>query len=713
MAQSVATPTSLSFDFKKDASGIVTPKVASKVLGIDPIEYAKGMEESIKAKGASIQEKIDLRTKKLGALSEMESKARALKDALNSLKAARPIDLMSGTSTSVFDSVSPSLKFSSGASSGGSNPGNVLAVSVAPGTKTPNMSVTVNRLAIQDVALSQKKFDSQEAPIFSSDGTFVINGTSLNVTSKTTLRGLKDLINNTPNTKAVAGIDVNSDGKFCLKVQHQDTGVPISISGSDTHISEAVAIKSDKVAQAASQLTSRDNARSKRRFSTEDDKIFSKSGNFKINGVGFSVDSSTSIRELAEKINKESRANAVATIDKDSDGKIFLKIEDSRDREFISFEGSDDDCKSSLPLESPNVIPELQASISVNGKEVVSSSNTVMDAVEGVSLTLIEASPNPIDISFSPDYMKTSDALKSFVDAYNDLIEFGVKQGLHDANGNPLEGAVLRQSVGRRTLVTDLPDLTSSPVKGLENQTLSTLSKMGIVKSEILDPNKPEAKYNLEIKDADFANSLLSRYGEFKSFFSRGTKSSDTNVLVSGLPDAIHPKVAGVPFTTVFVRDGNEYSVKVTLGADTYTFPATVDGDGIISATAPLPTVDDPLKPLPPSTPFDGMSFSYVGPALASGTKVSSTQQVFDGLGDKLNSLLDQLLDPVNGSFAAERKVLEADNKAGKEKIAAIDQKALAKSDKIMKQFAALQALQAQFENLKQMMKSYFEDSKD
>ncbi len=65
------------------------------------------------------------------------------------------------------------------------------------------------------------------------------------------------------------------------------------------------------------------------------------------------------------------------------------------------------------------------AVIRVDGREVVRSSNTITDAINGVNLNLLTAEPGTaIDVTVDRDVKGATDAVKAFRDAYNDVRKF-------------------------------------------------------------------------------------------------------------------------------------------------------------------------------------------------------------------------------------------------------------------------------------------------
>jgi flagellar hook-associated protein 2 len=88
------------------------------------------------------------------------------------------------------------------------------------------------------------------------------------------------------------------------------------------------------------------------------------------------------------------------------------------------------------------------AEFSVNGLQITSSSNSVTDAVPGLTVKLITTGDAVIDVT--ADYDTVKESLKSVVTQYNKLREFFTKQSGMDATGkrSPLAGdSILRQAM--------------------------------------------------------------------------------------------------------------------------------------------------------------------------------------------------------------------------------------------------------------------------
>lgn len=94
------------------------------------------------------------------------------------------------------------------------------------------------------------------------------------------------------------------------------------------------------------------------------------------------------------------------------------------------------------------------AIVQVNGLTFERSSNTISDAVAGLSFQLNDASPGKtVRLSVSPDTSAVSDKVKNLVDTYNVIREFLVKATGPKVAGDEISGSLQNNSATRAILV--------------------------------------------------------------------------------------------------------------------------------------------------------------------------------------------------------------------------------------------------------------------
>ena len=114
----------------------------------------------------------------------------------------------------------------------------------------------------------------------------------------------------------------------------------------------------------------------------------------------------------------------------------------------------------------------------INGLRVERSSNTVTDAIEGLSINLRSVSTNPVTISTTPDPSTVVENMQTFVATYNTVSDFIRKATGPKINGDPIAGSLQNDSSARslasRLRAAVMAEYTEKP------STVTRLSTLGI-----------------------------------------------------------------------------------------------------------------------------------------------------------------------------------------------------------------------------------------
>ncbi|MGC1952788.1 MAG: flagellar filament capping protein FliD, partial [Gammaproteobacteria bacterium] len=104
-----------------------------------------------------------------------------------------------------------------------------------------------------------------------------------------------------------------------------------------------------------------------------------------------------------------------------SSGAIIVTVNDN--------DGSDTDDAGLSQLASVHLIeldPPQDAQITIDGQTITRSSNTISDAIDGVTIQLLSERPEgegPADLILAPDHSGASAAINKFVEGFNALVE--------------------------------------------------------------------------------------------------------------------------------------------------------------------------------------------------------------------------------------------------------------------------------------------------
>jgi Flagellar capping protein len=217
------------------------------------------------------------------------------------------------------------------------------------------------------------------------------------------------------------------------------------------------------------------------------------------------------------------------------------------------------------------------AVVRIDGTLITRSSNTIADAIPGVTLNLQAAAPgSPADVTISRDTTGMVNAVKSLVSAYNSTLAFVKSQTA--ANGQ------LPYNVSLRTSFRSLTDSLLNDVPGVTGA-FDNLNQIGVS----VDKNG-----QFSVDSAALKNALTTNLSDVKALFSRTVNASsgiaymsDSAKTVSGTyavnvtTPATQATLTGVGFTGSYVDSGTPDQISV------------IDGNSLATASVSLATGDD------------------------------------------------------------------------------------------------------------------------
>ncbi|MGE4580265.1 MAG: flagellar filament capping protein FliD [Desulfuromonadales bacterium] len=116
-----------------------------------------------------------------------------------------------------------------------------------------------------------------------------------------------------------------------------------------------------------------------------------------------------------------------------------------------------------------------QAHIRVDNIDIYSDSNTLSEAIPGVSLTLNQAEVGTLtNLSVGLDTVAIKDKVKAFVSGYNDVMKFIASQSVTEGSS----GGILGGDSGMNAIKRRLQSMLTSPLGG--EGSLQTLSQLGL-----------------------------------------------------------------------------------------------------------------------------------------------------------------------------------------------------------------------------------------
>jgi len=157
------------------------------------------------------------------------------------------------------------------------------------------------------------------------------------------------------------------------------------------------------------------------------------------------------------------------------------------------------------------------ASLTVNGISVTSSSNTLSDMIEGTTLTLIEETAGtPFTLTITNDTSSATDAIETVVDGFNTMIN-----SLNDLSRSDSEGAgILAGDSVLRNFTTQIRSLLTGNVTGLSGS-ITALSTIGI---------STQADGTLSIDNSKFSSAVSANPTDALALFAQLGKTTDSNI---------------------------------------------------------------------------------------------------------------------------------------------------------------------------------------
>ncbi|QCG93390.1 flagellar hook protein FliD [Azospirillum sp. TSA2s] len=328
--------------------------------------------------------------------------------------------------------------------------------------------------------------------------------------------------------------------------------------------------------------------------------------------VTIAMESDDSLTDLRDAINaNKSTSGVTASIVQVSDSSYQLILTSNNTGEAISLTDGGDGVLSSLGLTDSDgaikneLVAVQDAIVEIDGVTITRASNTIDDAIEGVTLNLYSASPDTaISMEVSTDLSSIKSAITSFVDAYNEYRDFVLTQQATTSDGTASSDATLFSDSLLRQIVRSVNSALNTSIT-TDDGTVLSMASLGI---------SFNSSNELEL-DEDTLNSILSSdVDAVQQLLGLNMTSSSSQMSLLRYTSS----ASALSFTLDIVRgdDGNLTSASVD--GDSSLF--TVSGNRIIGATG---------------TAYEGIVLVY------SGNSGSVDIDFSQGLADKLFGVID------------------------------------------------------------------------
>jgi flagellar hook-associated protein 2 len=396
---------------------------------------------------------------------------------------------------------------------------------VRPATAVSTGAINATPAIIDpNAALSGQTASFATSP--SASGTITINGTKINWSATDSMNTIAAKINSA-NTGVTAAYNSISE-KMTFSTTATGAGASLNISESAGNLLEALNINAGTTAGSDAVTASQYTLLNAAGMNMD---VKPTEGIFSINGVKFYVDPTVdNISSVMTKITT-STAGVTASYNQAS-GQVTLTQKNSGSANHIVLGSVDDTSNLLYALKmSPNNPPAgaagdtysgTDAVMSVNnGPSLTRSSNVVTDIIPGVSVSLTGAGYT--SVSVAPDTSKITDAVQSFVTAYNDVMT-DVNDKLKETTiNNPSSAADQFQgSLNNNSTLVQLKNQLTQMVNGSASGLPSGMSMLSQAGLDLKLTNNYQ-DVSLTFDTNKFSAALSSDFTDVKNLFASNT----------------------------------------------------------------------------------------------------------------------------------------------------------------------------------------------
>ena len=221
-------------------------------------------------------------------------------------------------------------------------------------------------------------------------------------------------------------------------------------------------------------------------------------------------------------------------------------------------------------------ITAQNAELKIDGVSVSKTSNTITDAIQGVTLNLQKTAATPIKLTVARDSAAIKSSVEAFVKAYNDLNKTLKDLSAYDPATK--KGAVLQGDSTVRTLQTQIRAVLNTPVANTSGS-LTNLSQIGVMFQK---------DGTLALDTAKLNTAITNNFNDIASLFAAVGKASDSLVSYSSATSQTKPGSYAVNVATLANQGKSVGNFDLTAGANTIAASTSINVslDGVSASVA-------------------------------------------------------------------------------------------------------------------------------
>jgi flagellar hook-associated protein 2 len=283
-------------------------------------------------------------------------------------------------------------------------------------------------------------------------------------------------------------------------------------------------------------------------FDSDTGKYTGAGRSFTSSGTGIKTvtitDSNNSLQGIRDAVN-QANIGVTASIINDGSGtpyRLSFSVTDTGKANSLKISVANDPVAVNAPLsdllnQDPAGVQNLKetqtaqnSEFRIDGITTSKSSNTVTDAISGVTLNLLKTNTgNPAAAIISRDTAAVTTAINSFVKAYNDITQTLRDSSAYDPKTK--KGAILNGEASVRTIQNQIRSILTTPVAG-GNTAYSVLSAVGV---------SMQKTGLLEVDNTKLQAAMSANFSAFANLFAATGNTSDSLISYSAATSATAP----------------------------------------------------------------------------------------------------------------------------------------------------------------------------
>lgn len=325
------------------------------------------------------------------------------------------------------------------------------------------------------------------------------------------------------------------------------------------------------------------------------------------------------------------------------------------------------------------------------------NTNEVTNLIPGVTIKLLNTTLSSggtydnLNISVRENTQVVYDRVVSFFKQYCDIHEILNRNLLVDDEGAPLDpkAAMLRSPLVRQ-LREQLDTIVTMTLAGAEDDDYLTWQNIGITRDELATGFQDG---NFAIDATKLWAAVSNNFEKVRKLFGNYTTVTDEDFRVWDIGRTLDDSIAGEDITITFRRAGDSYYARFVCGAED---------------TGDVEQTNGYLFLGPEDSVFTGIQIGYTGIPLEDGDSKTFTLTATQGLADRIAKRFEGILDKDSGAFSGETKRIKQENERLKSQVERAEKKAEQFERKSLAQAARLNAMQMQYQQLSEQLKSLF-----